>query len=132
VIDANWTVLPGLYAAGETACVSVHGANRLGTNSLVDLIVFGRRGGMAMAEYVKHADYVPLPANPTEEVAAEMERIRKSSGKSRPGVLREAMQKVMMDDVSVFRTEAGMTEALNTVRELRHRYQTDLVIDDRG
>ena len=64
VIDENWTVLPGLYAAGETACVSVHGANRLGTNSLVDLIVFGRRGGMAMAEYVKHADYTPLPANP--------------------------------------------------------------------
>ncbi len=64
VLDANWTVLPGMYAAGETACVSVHGANRLGTNSLVDLVVFGRRGGMKIAEYVKGANLIPLPANP--------------------------------------------------------------------
>ncbi|HEX2618505.1 MAG TPA: FAD-dependent oxidoreductase, partial [Phototrophicaceae bacterium] len=77
VIDANWTVLPGLYAAGEVACVSVHGANRLGTNSLVDLVVFGRRGGKAIADYVKHADLIPLPANPTGEIEAEFERIRR-------------------------------------------------------
>ncbi len=132
VIDENWTVLPGLYAAGETACVSVHGANRLGTNSLVDLIVFGRRGGMAMAEYVKHADYTPLPANPTGEIEAELTRIRNSSGKTRPGELRATMQKIMMADVSVFREEKPMTEALNTLRELRQRYQNDLSIDDRG
>ena len=132
VIDENWTVLPGLYAAGETACVSVHGANRLGTNSLVDLIVFGRRGGMAMAEYVKHADYTPLPANPTGEIEAELTRIRNSSGKTRPGELRATMQKIMMADVSVFREEKPMTEALNTLRELRERYQNDLSIDDRG
>ncbi len=132
VIDENWTVLPGLYAAGETACVSVHGANRLGTNSLVDLIVFGRRGGMAMAEYVKHAEYTPLPANPTAEVEAELNRIRNSSGTTRPGVLRAEMQKIMMEDVSVFREEGPMTETLNTLRELRARYQNDLTIDDRG
>ncbi len=108
VIDENWTVLPGLYSAGETACVSVHGANRLGTNSLVDLIVFGRRGGMAMAEYVKHADYVPLPANPTAEVEAELTRLRNSSGKTRPGELRQTMQKVMMADVGVFREDKPM------------------------
>ncbi len=132
VIDENWTVLPGLYAAGETACVSVHGANRLGTNSLVDLIVFGRRGGMAMAEYVKHADYTPLPANPTAEVEAEFNRIRNSNGKTRPGELRATMQKIMMADVSVFREEKPMTEALNTLRDLRERYQNDLLIDDRG
>ncbi len=132
VIDENWTVLPGLYAAGEVACVSVHGANRLGTNSLVDLVVFGRRGGMKMAEYVKQADYTPLPANPTAEIEAELERIRNSSGKTRPGELRQTMQKVMMADVGVFRSEAPMTEALNTLRGLRERYQTDLSIDDRG
>ncbi len=132
VIDENWTVLPGLYAAGECACVSVHGANRLGTNSLVDLVVFGRRGGMKIAEYVKQADYTPLPPNPTGEIEAELTKLRNSSGKSRPTELRQAMQKVMMDDVSVFRTAEGMTAALNTVRELRERYRTDLTIDDRG
>ncbi len=132
VIDENWTVLPGLYAAGETACVSVHGANRLGTNSLVDLIVFGRRGGMRIADYVKHADYAPLPANPTAEIEAELTRIRNSSGKTRPGALRQEMQKVMMADVGVFRSEGPMTEALNTLRDLRERYQKDLSIDDRG
>ena len=132
VIDENWTVLPGLYAAGETACVSVHGANRLGTNSLVDLVVFGRRGGMKIADYVKHADYTPLPANPSGEIEAEMNRIRDSSGKTRPGELRETMQKIMMADVSVFREEKPMTEALNTLRDLRERYQNDLLIDDRG
>jgi succinate dehydrogenase / fumarate reductase flavoprotein subunit len=132
VLDENWTVLPGLYAAGEVACVSCHGANRLGTNSLVDLVVFGRRGGMKMAEYVRHADYVPLPANPAGEIQAELERIRRSSGKSRPGVLRQAMQKTMMDNVGVFREARGMQQALDEVRELKHRYQTDLSIDDRG
>ncbi|MCC6802207.1 MAG: succinate dehydrogenase flavoprotein subunit [Anaerolineae bacterium] len=132
VIDENWTVLPGLYAAGEVACVSVHGANRLGTNSLVDLIVFGRRGGMKIAEYVKHADYVPLPANPSAEVEAEMSRIRTSSGKTRPGELRQTMQKTMMSDVGVFRNATDMNSALNTLRELRERFQNDLTIDDKG
>jgi len=132
VIDANWTVLPGLYAAGECACVSVHGANRLGTNSLVDLIVFGRRGGMAIADYVKRADYVPLPANPTGDIEAELERIRKSNGTTRTGVLRKEMQDVMMADVGVFRNETDMQNALDTVRGLKERYRNDLTIDDRG
>jgi succinate dehydrogenase / fumarate reductase flavoprotein subunit len=125
-------VLPGLFAAGEVACVSCHGANRLGTNSLVDLIVFGRRGGMKIAEYVKHADYTPLPSNPSAEVEAELNRIRKSSGKSRPGAMRAELQKFMMADVGVFRTADGMTDALNRVRDLRERFQNDLTIDDRG
>jgi succinate dehydrogenase / fumarate reductase flavoprotein subunit len=132
VIDENWTVLPGLYAAGECACVSCHGANRLGTNSLVDLIVFGRRGGMKIAEYVKGADFVPLPDKPTADIEAEMNRLRKSSGKTRPGQLRQEMQRVMMDKVGVFRTEDMLKEAVEEVRELRHRYQTDLTIDDYG
>jgi succinate dehydrogenase / fumarate reductase flavoprotein subunit len=132
VIDENWTVLPGLYAAGEVACVSCHGANRLGTNSLVDLIVFGRRGGMRIADYVKNADYVPLPSNPSAEIEAELARIRNSSGKSRPGELRAIMQKTMMADVGVFRNETDMNSALNTIRDLRDRFQHDLTIDDRG
>ena len=132
VIDEKWTVLPGLYAAGEVACVSVHGANRLGTNSLVDLVVFGRRGGKRMAEYAKGADWVPLPANPAAEVEAEFNRIKSSSGKTKAGELRAKMQTVMMADVGVFREAKGMQEALDTVRELKSRYQTDLVIDDKG
>lgn len=132
VIDANWTVLPGLYAAGECACASVHGANRLGTNSLVDLVVFGRRGGMEMAEYAKRADFIPLPPDPAGEVAAELERLRTSKGKTRPGELRRQMQQVMMDHVGVFREEKGIQLAIDTLAELRERYQNDLTIDDRG
>ncbi len=132
VMDENWTVLPGMYAAGEVACVSCHGANRLGTNSLVDLVVFGRRGGKRIAEYAKGANWVPLPANPTAEVEAELNRIKASSGNTRAGELRKTMQTVMMDKVGVFREAKGMQEALDTVRELKSRYQNDLVIDDKG
>ncbi len=132
VTDENSTVLPGLYAAGECACVSVHGANRLGTNSLVDLVVFGRRGGINIAEYVKHTDFTPLPDNPTGDIEAELKRIRTSKGKTRPYELRKMMQKVMMEDVGVFRNEGPMTNAVNTLRELRERHRTDLSIDDTG
>lgn len=132
VIDENWTVLPGMYAAGECACVSVHGANRLGTNSLVDLVVFGRRGGMRIAEYVKHADFVPLPANPSAEVEAEFNQIRTSRGKTRPGTLRRELQQMMMDNVGVFRTAETMQHAIERLREMRDIYQKDLNIDDRG
>jgi succinate dehydrogenase / fumarate reductase flavoprotein subunit len=132
VIDANWTPMPGLYAAGECACVSCHGANRLGTNSLVDLVVFGRRGGMQIAKFVKDADFIPLPENPAAEVQAEFERIRNSKGGSRAGAMRHEMQNTMMDKVGVFREEAGMQEGLDAVQALRERYRSDLHIDDRG
>ncbi len=132
VLDANWTVMPGLYAAGEAACVSCHGANRLGTNSLVDLVVFGRRAGMRVADYVKGADWVPVPSDPAGEVKAEMDRIRGSHGKTRPVELRKTMQKIMMDHVSVFRNESGMQEAIDCLQELRERWRNDLTIDDRG
>ncbi len=132
VIDGQNTVMPGLYAAGECACVSVHGANRLGTNSLVDLVVFGRRGGIKMAEYCQQADWAPLPDNPMAEVEAELERLRNANGSTRVVELRKAMQKTMMDNVGVFREENGMKEALQTVRELQERFRTDLLIDDRG
>jgi succinate dehydrogenase / fumarate reductase flavoprotein subunit len=125
-------VVPGLYAAGEVACVSVHGANRLGTNSLTDLIVYGRIAGKQAAEFVKGADLPPLPADSTGKVQAELEHIRQSSGSTRPGQIREQMQTIMMDHVSVFRTEAGMQQAVDTLRELQARFQNDLTIDDRG
>jgi succinate dehydrogenase / fumarate reductase flavoprotein subunit len=125
-------VVRGLYAAGEAACVSVHGANRLGTNSLVDLIVFGRRGGIKMAQFCKENDWLPLPANPTAEIEAEFARIRNSKGSTKVHTIRSAMQKSMMDNVGVFRKEELMQKAIEELKELRHAYMTDLTIDDRG
>jgi len=132
VTDANWTVLPGMYAAGEVACVSCHGANRLGTNSLVDLIVFGRRGGLKIADYVPRADFIPLPENPAGEIMAEFDRLRKSSGKTKPYEIRKKMQESMMLNVGVFRTEKDMTQGAVDLHELRERYNNDLTIEDRG
>ena len=132
VIDAAGTVMPGAYAAGETACVSVHGANRLGTNSLVDLVVFGRRGGLKIAEFVKGSDWAPLPSEAGAEIEAEFQRIRNGSGKSRPGELRQLMQATMMDNVGVFRTEETLQQGINDLAELRERFYKDLHIDDKS
>jgi succinate dehydrogenase / fumarate reductase flavoprotein subunit len=132
ISDARNTVVRGLYAAGEVACVSCHGANRLGTNSLVDLIVFGRRGGMKVAEYVKQADFVPLPANPSGEAEAEFKRIRASKGKTRPVELRKEMQRIMMDKCGVFREGKALAECVTDMQNLRERYRKDLHVDDMG
>ncbi|MDW8327507.1 MAG: succinate dehydrogenase flavoprotein subunit [Anaerolineales bacterium] len=131
IVDGNNTVLPGLFAAGECACVSVHGANRLGTNSLVDLVVFGRRGGKAMAEFVKDSDFAPLPDSPEADVVSELERIRTQKGGEKTARIRNELQEVMMDNVGVFRTEAMMQTALNKVRELKERF-CRIQIDDKG
>ncbi|MCB9437376.1 MAG: succinate dehydrogenase flavoprotein subunit [Anaerolineales bacterium] len=130
--DGKETVIPGLYAAGEVACVSVHGANRLGTNSLTDLIVFGRKAGQQMADYCRHADFVPLPDNPAGAIEAELERIRSSKGKQRPYDIRKKLRSEMMDKVGVFRQEDMMAEALETIRQLKEDYRNDLAVDDQG
>ena len=132
VIDDKGTVFEGLYAAGECACVSVHGANRLGTNSLNDIVVFGRRGGKAIAEYCEEAELVPLPDNPTSEIETELERIRNSDGGTRPAAIRVRMQELMMEKVGVFREEPSLKEALEEIKSLKDKYYTDMVIDDRG
>ncbi len=129
--DEKGGMVTGLYAAGECACVSVHGANRLGTNSLVDLVVFGRRGGKAVAEFVKKADFLPLPKDPEAEVVSELERIRLNTGKEKAATLRAEMQTVMMDNVSVFRTGPMIQSALDKVRELKRRF-AQVQIDDKG
>jgi len=121
----------GLYAAGECACVSVHGANRLGTNSLVDLVVFGRRSGKALGEFCRRADYAPLPPQAEAEAQSALEELRTSRGRERAGTLRNELQRVMMDKVGVFREAAGMREALATVRALKERYM-QIGLDDRG
>ncbi|MDX1437137.1 MAG: succinate dehydrogenase flavoprotein subunit [Anaerolineales bacterium] len=131
VIDENNTVMPGLYAAGECACVSVHGANRLGTNSLLDLVVFGKYAGMKAAEYANGAEFKPLQGDPTEQVRGELDVLLNGSGKEKAASLGEEMKSVMMDDVGVFRNEEGMQNALNKIRELKERYQ-EVRVDDRG
>jgi succinate dehydrogenase / fumarate reductase flavoprotein subunit len=131
VLRDGKAVLPGFYAAGEVACVSVHGANRLGTNSLLDLVVFGRRGGMAMAEFCKTADLPPLPKNPTEFAEAQFSKLL-SVEKGEPAAkLREEMQDVMQDDVGIYRTGEGMAAALGRIRGLQERYN-GIVVGDKG
>src|SRR5690606_25290819 len=108
VVDPLNTVLPGLYAAGETACVSVHGANRLGTNSLLDLVVFGKRSGIDMVRYCREADLAPLPENPAAAISATLEGLLTTDGQEPAAKLREEMQDVMQDGVGIFRDGPGM------------------------
>jgi succinate dehydrogenase / fumarate reductase flavoprotein subunit len=131
VLDAGNTVLPGLYAAGEVACVSVHGANRLGTNSLVDLVVFGSRAGRHMAEFCRDNPLLPLPADAAGQVQAEFDQLRASQGKVRPYDLRNAMQKAMTAEVGVFRTAETLGSAVRTLRDLRAQYR-QVGVEDRG
>ncbi|MBX3062667.1 MAG: succinate dehydrogenase flavoprotein subunit [Anaerolineae bacterium] len=132
IADARNTVVPGLYAAGECACVSVHGANRLGTNSLVDLVVYGRRAGKHAAQFTQGADWTPLPADAGKAIEAELNRLRTANGSVKPYAIRQKMQQVMMDKVGVFRDSNSLQEALNDVREMKQDFKTKLGIDDRG
>src|ERR671920_2219185 len=92
VVDAAGTVMPGLYAAGECACVSVHGANRLGTNSLLDIVVFGRRGGKSMANYVNTVDMPVLPPEPEAAVRERIEHMKAQTGGEKVGAIRQHLQ----------------------------------------
>jgi succinate dehydrogenase / fumarate reductase flavoprotein subunit len=131
VIDADGTVLPGLYAAGECACVSVHGANRLGTNSLLDIVVFGRRGGRSMIAFVQQADAVTPPAGAEDEVRDRIEALKAEGGGERMAQLRLELQTGMTELASVFRTDAGLTQMAEAIVELRSRYE-QASIDDKG
>ncbi|MEU1010410.1 succinate dehydrogenase flavoprotein subunit [Streptomyces sp. NPDC088810] len=131
VLADNTTVVPGLYAAGEVACVSVHGANRLGTNSLLDINVFGRRAGIAAAEYSAKADYVELPEAPESFVVEQIERLRTSTGSERVATLRRELQETMDANVMVFRTEQTIKTAVEKIAELKERYQ-NVAIQDKG
>jgi len=128
--DHKGKLIQGLYAAGECACVSVHGANRLGTNSLLDIIVFGRRGGKAIAAYLKDADWAKLPADRDAPTRERLARFMKGGGKESAAKLRGELQDVMMDDCGVFRTEEGLKRAIAKVRELSERYKEVTVRDD--
>ncbi|NNC13017.1 succinate dehydrogenase flavoprotein subunit [Planctomonas sp. JC2975] len=131
VLSDNTTVVPGLYAAGECACVSVHGSNRLGTNSLLDINVFGKRSGRNAVEYVKTADFVPLPENPAAGVRDLLERLRNSDGTERIAAIRKELQDEMDRNAQVFRTDETLAAVTETIHQLRERYK-NVQVQDKG
>ncbi|HEY2043579.1 MAG TPA: succinate dehydrogenase flavoprotein subunit [Jatrophihabitans sp.] len=132
VLRNNTEVVPGLYAAGEVACVSVHGSNRLGTNSLLDINVFGRRAGIAAAEYSLKADLPDLPdAAPEAGVTGLVDRLLNSTGSESVHAIRTELQNTMDRNAQVFRTEVSLAQAQTDVEELRKRYD-HIRIADKG
>ncbi|MEE8639921.1 MAG: FAD-binding protein, partial [bacterium] len=128
--DESGAVAPGLYAAGEVACVSVHGANRLGTNSLLDILVFGRRTGRAMAAFAREngrPEIAPEAAEPTREAIG---RLRRQGGGESAAAVRDEMQAAMDEGVSVFRTAESTARAATKVEELLARYEQVRVSDE--
>lgn len=128
--DSEKTI-PGLYAAGEVACVSVHGSNRLGTNSLLDINVFGKRAGIYAAEYAAGADFLPIPEDAADDTLNLLNRIRKGEGNEKVGQLRKELQDVMDADMQVFRTEETIHNAVRKIVELEERYK-NIQIQDKG
>jgi succinate dehydrogenase / fumarate reductase flavoprotein subunit len=120
-----------LYAAGECACVSVHGATRLGCNSLLDLLVFGRRSGLAMKGEIKKVDTPQISGTPLKVVEERITRLLNREGKEKMDPLRRKMQSVMMDYGSVFRNEEGLKNGMEEIQALKERYQ-DIVILNKG
>ncbi|MCX8528721.1 MAG: succinate dehydrogenase flavoprotein subunit [Rhodoluna sp.] len=131
VLSDNKKVVPGLYAAGECACVSVHGANRLGTNSLLDINVFGKRAGIYAVEYAKTAKHVPVPKDAIDETVALLEHMRNATGTEKVAVLRKELQDTMDLNAQVYRTEESLDEALAKIAELRKRYE-HVQVQDKG
>mgnify|MGYP001439717924 FL=1 len=131
VIDAQGTVVEGLYAAGECACVSVHGGNRLGTNSLLDIVVFGKRGGRAMADYVLSTDMPEPPKGAEADVAARIDQLKSATGGEKVHDLRSRLQEEMQAKASVFRTGESLASCIRSVRDLQAAYDK-IAIDDKG
>ncbi len=125
-------VCPGLMAIGEVACVSVHGANRLGTNSLLDLVVFGRAAGLRAAATIKPgAPQKPLPKDAGDLALARLDRIRNAAGGHKTAQIRLAMQRTMQNDAAVFRTSATLKEGCDKIDAVFDSF-ADLRIDDRS
>jgi succinate dehydrogenase / fumarate reductase flavoprotein subunit len=131
VLSDNDTVVPGLYAAGEVACVSVHGANRLGTNSLLDINVFGRRAGLYAADYALGVDYDELPENPEAQVIAMIEQMRDAGGSERVPAIRQELQATMDINAQVYRDEGSLKQALSDIEGLKARY-VNVSVQDKG
>jgi succinate dehydrogenase / fumarate reductase, flavoprotein subunit len=131
VLSSNTTVVPGLYAAGECACVSVHGSNRLGTNSLLDINVFGKRAGNYAVEYAATVDFTPLPENPAGAILELVETMRNSNGSERISVIRKELQEQMDRNAQVFRTDESLDSVTQTIHRLRDRYK-NIQVQDKG
>jgi len=129
ISDGKGTIVEGLYAAGECACVSVHGANRLGTNSLLDLVVFGRRAGRHIGEYVKELE-VPSVSEDAADMAGRWIK-QLTDGQTGPhgGNIIEELQTVMMEKVGIYRKGSDMQAAVDQIRKLLERYQQVRVQD---
>jgi succinate dehydrogenase / fumarate reductase flavoprotein subunit len=123
--------VPGLYSAGECACVSVHGANRLGTNSLLDIVVFGRRGGQHMAEWSTTVNLVPLPEDPEGFTRGLIEPILARTQGVPPVEMRDRLQETMYDLAFVVRSAVGLTKMKGILDELKEQY-AQVVIQDKG
>lgn len=131
VLANNDEIVHGLYAAGECACVSVHGANRLGTNSLLDINVFGRRAGIAAAEYALSTEFTPMPEEPTKMVDGWLDQILSEHGHERVADIRTELQASMDNNASVFRTEETLKQALTDVHAFKERYN-HIRVHDKG
>jgi succinate dehydrogenase / fumarate reductase flavoprotein subunit len=125
------TIIPGLYAAGEVACASLHGANRLGTNSLGDLIVFGRRAGIQAANYAADAAFSKLPEKPQDFSRNLLDGALNGSGRERVSHIRKDLQETMQDNASVFRTDETLSKQIGILNELKARYK-EIGVEDKG
>jgi succinate dehydrogenase / fumarate reductase flavoprotein subunit len=125
------SVIKGLMAVGEAACVSVHGANRLGSNSLIDLVVFGRAAGLRCGEVLKaNAKQKPLPADAGDAALARLEKYKNANGKTSTAELRMRMQKAMQEHCSVFRTEESLGEGVKKVESIAED-MADISVSDK-
>ncbi len=123
LVNAEGTILSGLYAVGECACLSLHGANRLGCNSLIDLVVYGKRTGISVQEDIKGKVFSPMPQQAESVVAAKIASVIDSEGSESVEGLRDDLQRLMTEKVSVFRDEKNLIQALAEIRQLKNRYQ---------
>jgi succinate dehydrogenase / fumarate reductase flavoprotein subunit len=126
------TELTGLYAAGEVACVSVHGANRLGGNSLMETITFGRRSGRAAAEWALSHTTIDVPRSAEADAERELRSLLDNAEGERPWRIRNDLGTSMLENFGVFRREEQMARQIEIIDELRERYERGVVIEDKG
>ncbi len=127
--DNNGNKVSGFYAAGECACVSVHGGNRLGTNSLLDIIVFGRRGGKKISEFLKTAEPQEFKADPAEKTKETISKLLEQTGNEKISVIRKELQQNMMDKCGIFRNEKELAENKLLIKEYIERYKSIAIQD---
>jgi succinate dehydrogenase / fumarate reductase flavoprotein subunit len=131
LMNEKGLIIHGLYAAGECACVSVHGANRLGCNSLLDLLVFGRRSGLTMKREISQYGHGTLSTDPLRDIEEGITRLLNHKGREKADILRRKMQSLMTNCGSVFRNEEGLKKGIEEIRSLKECYK-DVEIVDKG